>query len=279
MSWRRIKSVLLYDLGGPSITPEKIWGARPAFVIALLAFAAALIIDQLSLKYPISAPLPSPSPAATRIPVQFGIDTVDLGPKIRLTRFVPTFDIYPHQAVEGVDSRLYVAYYPDRPPGTWGMMGGEPSRVGILDDGRITNVKLPGDDVSAPINPATAYLIGLKDGMPVVQLYRPGQAPFAIITRSGAQALSAQPSGTQTPGPCIGFAGGRVCEATLGYRSVVFFALPGRAPFVVQSATFGVNDSPPQQRGDVRLEGGGPHRFLLVEYHLDDAECLEGYAP
>ena len=275
--WRRVRSALFQDLGGPSLIPTKVWGTRPVFPILLVVFVAALIIDQLALQYPIAAPVPSPSPAQT--PVHFGIDDVDLGPKIRLTRFTPTFDIYPNAAVEGADGRLYVTYYPNRPPQQWGFMGGEPSRIGVLDDGRITNIRLPGDDVSAPNNPATVNLIGLKDGMPVVELYRPGPGPEAVITPSGVRVLPASPSDIETPGPCIRFAGGTICQATLGHRSVVFFALPGRAPFVVQSSTYQVNDSSLPQLGDVRLEGGGAHRFLIVEYRFDDAECLEGYAP
>src|SRR5438132_3077539 len=88
-TWRRIKSFLFRDLGGPSLVPTSVWGTRPVFPIVLVTFLAALVIDQLSFQYPL--PIPKAPPAPSPSPPHFAIDDLDLGPQVRLTRFVPDF--------------------------------------------------------------------------------------------------------------------------------------------------------------------------------------------
>jgi len=163
------KSIWSRNLGGPSLFPSKVWGVRPGFRVVLLAVLAVLCIDQLALHTPVSVPAPRPSPSPTP-PPHFALDDLDLGPTVRLTRFFPDFDIYPGNAVEGADGQLYIAYYPDRPPPIWHQIGGEASRLGILNEGQITPIAVSHDKTFNAAQPSYGILdfAGLLKGMPVV---------------------------------------------------------------------------------------------------------------
>jgi hypothetical protein len=235
----------------------------------MLGIAVLLLaLDHVHLVPP--TPIAAPSPT-TRPAFHFALDDIDLGPRVRLTRFIPDFDIYPRSAIEGPDGKLYVAYYPNRPPYYWNTEGGEASRLGILDKGRITPIVLSKEETSGePLNPGRIDIVGLQQGQPVVSIIEPGpRERYVEITTHGIQTLQriAPTLEDQPWPPCIPFDGGKICDDHSTNRYRVKIDLPNHSPILVSAA------------GNVWLAGGGRHRFLLVEYDGGSAECLEGYAP
>ena len=277
-----MKSLWFREIGGPSIFPTKVWGARPGCLVALAAALAILFVDQLWLRSPVPVSmLPSGPPPP---PLHFAIDDVYLGPEVRLTRFTPTFE--PSRAVEAANGLLYIAYAPDWPPPRWHQIGGESSRLGVLDKGRIALTKVPPDI-------RTLDIVGLLNGMPVVAVYDAnGKTRIVSVGAHGLQPLSRLPTQLQYPPLCVPFAGGKICnEHELGlYSAVRITTRTGRSILVGgESYSYDVISYAQSTRltrtvteiGDVWLAGGGPHRFLLVEDQAGRgaAECLEGYAP
>jgi len=131
---------------------------------------------------------------------QFALDHVDLGPSIRLTRFTPDYDIYPVQnAVEGANGRLYVAYLPGRPPSQWGLIGGEASRVGTLDNGKMHSIHVSDNKTfnSDPPMQGLLWMEGLLNGMPVVRVREGNTWRHVLITNDGVRRLMTVPPGLQ----------------------------------------------------------------------------------
>jgi hypothetical protein len=264
--------------------------ARPPFLIAMIVALIALGINHYNLVRPIPVPTPRPTQAPVP-PPHFALDDIDLGPTVHITRFYPDFDIYPNNAVEGSDGNLYVAYYPNRPPWTWGFTGGEASRIGILDHGHIRPLNITRDDAEKEMHPGRMGIDGLYDGLPVVRI-NDGPAPRLVTLDNGAvMPFVGRPEQIFQGGPCIEFNGGTVCSKSEAYREVVLISLPHQSPILVVSATYLVDRSTVTKAGlhlkwkatevgDVRLEGGGRHHFLLLEYHFGQnaAECLEADA-
>jgi hypothetical protein len=258
-----------------------------ALVIALIAlgFSHLYIVRPVPIAPPQSTSSPAPPP-------HFALDDLDLGPAIRLTRFYPDFDLYPGRALEGADGNLYVAYYPNRPPDAWGFTGGEPSRLGILDGGKLTPLFLTKDDVAKSMNPGRIEIQGLENGQPVISINDGPTSQYMLVTGGSAQPLPDLPKTLKKSGPCIDFAGGTICEDSSTKGSAVRITLPNREPVLVVGASYPIDRSTvsnmglplkwqTSEIGDVWLEGGGHDRFLLVEYHPGQgaAECLEGFAP
>ena len=290
MGLEKVRALLFKDLGGPSLTPTRLWGARPLFVIVAIAMFAVLLVDRAWIQYPVAAPSPMPPPSPE--PIHFAIDDVDLGPRISLTRYVPDFDLYARAAIESSDGKLYLAYYPNRPPSTWGFTGGEASRIGILDRGRITPIDLPGDGPAQSMDPGLVELVGLKDGMPVVLVNNEKAPREYVMTPGGPRPLPGLPTFSQAFHPCVSFDSGTACEEDIDRRSAVLLDIPGIQKVLIRGAIFMVDRSglgpggaqmkwQIPDRGDVYLEGGGRHRLLILESHQaqDAAELLEVYAP
>jgi hypothetical protein len=266
---------------------------HPLLLIALAVAVLLLVVNAVRLA-PRSTALPASSPTTSP---HFAIDDLDLGPSVRLTRFVPDFDIYPGRAVEGADGLLYIAYYPHRPPLLWHQIGGEPSRLGILNEGRITQIAASRDKSFNEAFPLYGILefAGLLNGAPVV-LVREGAAAetfrFVAVSADGLRTLPAPPKQLQSPPTCAPFDGGKICdEQEPGrYTAVRITTRTGRSVLVGgERYSYDVISYAQSRRqtrsvteiGDVWLAGGGRHRFLLVEDHAGQgvAECLEGYVP
>ncbi|HEY7994582.1 MAG TPA: hypothetical protein VID24_10245 [Candidatus Eremiobacteraceae bacterium] len=235
-------------------------------------------------------PLTMPSPTAvlsahgsTR---HFTIDDIDLGPSVRLTRFRPDFDIYPGAAIEGADGKLYVAYYPNRPPEQWGFTGGEASRIGILEGGQIKPVALVAHEEKLEQNPGRVELLGLARGKPVVKSTDGGIDRYFMIGPHAVTESAQMPSSISRLWPCIPFDGGQVCDARDSRGYAVQFKIPGRPAQLVTGAIYTIERRTSSgelsrsfvDEGDVWFEGGGPGVFLVTEYHSnqDAAECLVG---
>lgn len=235
-------------------------------------------------------PLTMPSPASawpTPGPkLHFAIDDLDLGPSVRLTRFTPDFDIYPGSAVEGADGKLYVAYYPDRPPEQWGFEGGEASRLGVFEDDHIRPIQLVPHEEKLEMNPGRIDLLGLVHGKPVVRTNDAGVDRYFIVGPDGVSESSQMPSSIEHRWPCIRFGGGQVCDARAPRGFAVQFTIPGRTPQLVTGSIYTVERRTSSgelsrafvDEGDVVFEGGGPDVFLVTEYHASQeaAECLVG---
>ena len=283
MAWTKLKSLLGRDLGGPSLLPTKVWGARRGFTLVLVASLAVLAVDQAWLRTPPPPYKPPPSPTPTTAP-HFALDDIDLGPGVRLTRFYPNDNLFDGFAVEAGDGQLYVNYAAGLSPAQWGMEVPCCSAVGILNQGHITPLSLSPSSQKARQYLGSAHLEGLWRGMPIVHLADGTIAGnrYIAISPAGIVALPHRPPVSTRPSPCIGFDGGRVCNIMSGI-SEVSISLPGRANLLIKGARY--LDSPPYsgtpETGSVRLVGGGRHHFLLVEYHIgqDAAECLEGEVP
>jgi hypothetical protein len=265
---------------------------HPLLLVALIAAVLVLVVNYLR---PHSEVLPAASPVPAP---HFAIDDLDLGPTVRLTRFIPDFDVYPGRAVEGADGKLYIAYYPNRRPPQWHQIGGEPSRLGTLNDGRITPIAVSHDKTFNETIPMYGILdfAGLFNGLPVF-LVRDGPAGsrrYFVAGRGGLRSLpaSAYQSQVQSPPPCAPFDGGTICnEHEPGRYSAVRITTRSGRSILVGGVRYSYDvisyvRSRRQTRsvteiGDVWLAGGGRHRFLIVEDHAGDgtAECLEGYAP
>lgn len=264
-------------------------------LLLLVALAVAVLLLVFNSIRPTTRPIAQPSLSPTPRP-HYAIDDLDLGPTVHLTRFVPDFDIYPGRAVEGADGRLYLAYYPNRPPMLWHQIGGEPSRLGVLDEGRITPIAVSHDKTFNERFPTYGLLdfAGLLDGM-LVFLVREGPAQtirFVAVGRHGLRTLPGLPKGLRYPPPCAPFAGGTICDEYVPrlHTSVRITTRTGRS-FLVGGDRYSYDVISYSQSvrytrtvteiGDVWLVGGGRHRFLLVDDHagIGTAECLEGYAP
>lgn len=283
MYWAKLKSILGRDLGGPSLLPTKVWGVRRGFSFVLVASLAVLVFDQAWLRTPPPPYMPPPSPIPTPAP-HFALDDVDLGPGVQLTRFYPNDDVLDGRAIEGNDGRLYVNYPMGISPPQWGMEGPWPPHVGTLEAGHLRVIRF--DSRWPKATPEiSAEIEGLWHGMPVVRVrdsvteYR-----YVTITQTGIATLARRPPFSKLPWPCIGFDGGRVCQVmSSDGRWGISISLPGRDLMLVKGAPY-LMGRPYEGRpdtGSIKLVGGGPHHFLLVEYHIgqDAAECLEGYAP
>jgi len=270
---------------------RRIQRVHPILLVALALAVVLFVINSVR-------PQSDVQPAASPVPVlHFAIDDLDLGPRVRLTRFIPDFDIYPGRAVEGADGQLYIAYYPNRRPPQWHQIGGEPSRLGTLDDGRITPIAVSHDKAFNEPFPLYGILefAGLLNGEPVVLIREGSNAEtirFVAVSAHGLRTLPTPPKQLQSPPICAPFDGGTICdeEEPGRYTAVRITSRTGRSVLVGgERYSYDVSScvqSPCQTRrvteiGDVWLAGGGRHRFLIVEDHAGDgtAECIEGYAP
>lgn len=270
--------------------------AQRVHPLLLIALAVAVLLLVVNAIRPTSRPIALPAPSPTT-PPHFAIDDLDLGPSVRVTRFVPDFDIYPGRAVEGADGLLYVAYHPHRPPPLWHQIGGEPARLGILNEGRITPIAVSRDKTFNEAFPMYGILefAGLLNGAPVVIVREGANAEtirFVAVSKNGTRTLPGQPKQLQSPPRCAPFNGGTICdEQEPGRYTAVRIATRGGRSILVGGERYSYDvisyaHSERQTRsvteiGDVWLAGGGRHRFLLVEDHAGQgvAECLEGYAP
>jgi len=271
---------------------DRVRRVHPLLLFALAAAVLVLAVNNVRLE---PRPLVRPLPSSTS-PSHFAIDDLDLGPAVRLTHFVPDFEIYPRHAVEGADGQLYIAYYPDRPPPLWHQMGGQASRLGKLNEGRITPITVSHDKTFNEVNPSFGLLDfeGLVDGMPVFAVSE-GTAQTIRLVRvdtHGLRTLLNPPRHLRNPPLCAPFDGGKICdEHEPGrYIAVRITTRTGRSILVGgERYTYDVisyTQTHQQIRrvteiGDVWLAGGGRHRFLLVEDHAGQgiAACLEGYVP
>lgn len=275
--------MLVRDLGGPALLPTKVWGARRGFTVVLVASLAVLAVDQAWLRTPQPPYKPPPSPAPTQAP-HFALDDIDLGPEVRLTRFYPNDNLWDGNAVEAGDGQLYVNYNPTVSPAQWGMEVPCCSAVAILTRGHMTPIRFPASSQNSAQYVGSAWLEGLWHGLPVVHLADGTKAGdrYVTVSASGISALPHRPPLSRRSSPCIGFDGGRICNAMSGANWEVSISLPGRDTLLVRGARY--LDGPPysgtSEIGNVKLIGGGRHHFLLVEYHIgqDAAECLEGDA-
>jgi len=236
-----------------------------------------------------STPVPTPRP-------RFALDQVDLGPSVRLTRFTPDFDIDPVKggAVEAADGRLYVAYLPGHPPSEWSGVGtGSPSRIGILDDGKIHPVHVSDDKKfnRDPPLPGLVFMEGVYDGMPVVRIRQDDAWSYVLITHDDARPLMTLPPTLQQWKPCIPFGGGSMCQIEIGlsHAEAVRVTMRDGRSVIIGGGPYTVTiPSTPTELGttytdteNVVLAGGGRHRFLLDEYHPGQfaGEELEGFSP
>ncbi len=283
-------SPLRYHLG---VTVDRVLRVHPLLLAALAVALLLLVVNDV---HPFASPAERPSSTPTP-PPHFAIDDLDLGPQVRLTRFVPDFDIYPGRAVEGADGQLYIAYYPNRRPPLWHQTGGEPSRLGILNEGRITPIAVSHDKSFNEPFPLYGILefAGLLNGAPVVLVREGANAEtirFVAVSSDGLRTLPAPPKQLQSPPACAPFDGGSICdEHEPGrYSAVRITTRSGRSILVGgERYSYDVVSYAKSRRqirtvteiGDVWLAGGGRHRFLIVEDHAGNgsAECLEGYAP
>jgi hypothetical protein len=265
---------------------------RPEFLIALIAVVTIFAVNLVYISHQVPVVRPEPTSGPT-IPPLFTIDYVDLGQRVHLTRFVPDFDVYWGNAVEGADSRLYVAYYPNRPPRDWGFTGGEASRIGILENGHMHPILVSRDkELNSQSPPAgSIQLEGLDDGMPVIKVREEYRERLVVVGTHGVTTIRSLSGRLQGLSPCIPFAGGRICNDDRPYDFAVSVAIPGQPYAVIHGAGYSVDrfsiannirhDSFGWETGDVELIGGGRHSFLLCENHggQELGECLEGSAP
>lgn len=253
--------------------------ARPLFVVAL---GAALVVLGASTSFvtePLPPLAPSPSPSSPSPPPHFALDDLDLGPSIRLTRFYPDFDIYRGAAVEGADGRLYIEYFPNRPPPQWSLEGGEASRLGVFEGGRIQPVRLePGED-KLSMDSGRISIIGLSRGVPIVQAHDVGVDRFFALRSSGPTPIRKPATIERMTWPCRGFDAGQICQASEGNWEVIEFRPRERRPFRLAASIYPVaNESGGLERGELWLEGAGPDYFFVTENHpgQNAAECLIG---
>jgi hypothetical protein len=282
VAWAALKAALVKDLGGPSLLPTRIWGVRRAFTITLAALLVALAADQAWLRHPVAMQRPAPSPSPSPAP-HFALDDVDLGPRVQLTRFYPSGDLFDGYAIEAGDGRFYVDYGRTLSPAQWDMEGPPPMELAMLSGGLVTAIRFSSIDSKAGVGDVSEDLEGLWHGMPVVHVHDGAAVAerWIAIGSAGMTTFARRPPSTKWTWPCVDFGGGRVCQVMSGRRWAVSISLPGRdrvslggAPYVMGPPYEGRPDM-----GEIKLVGGGPHNFLLVEYHQgqDAAECLEGH--
>lgn len=230
-------------------------------------------------------PPPSPSPSP-----HFALDDLDLGPNVRLTRFHPDFDAFFSVAVEGADGKLYLAYGTEKLPEMWGHTGEITSGFGVFDGSSVRPIDLMamGDKDYVGLEGRVDF-VGFSDGVPVVRDENGKGEHYFLLSANGPAAASKPYVISQRSSPCVPFGGGRICESTKGRWSAIDFEVPGRKPVLMAGAIYTVDErstSIPDTgivhsvvaHGDVQVEGGGRHVFLVTEYHprQGTAECLVG---
>ena len=272
------------------MSADRVHRVHPLLLIALAVALLWLVANNVR---PPSYSIPRPSSSPTT-PPHFEIDDLDLGPTVRLTRFVPDFDMISGLAVEGADEQLYIAYSPDRPPSQWHQMGGYPSRLGILREGRITPIAISNDKPLPAISPTNVFVDfqGILNGMPAYIVRDDRQKTIRMLVGSH-EVHALPPTKELADAPlCAPFDGGSICNEHVPalHTSVRITTREGRSILIGGGQyTYDVNSYAQSKEQiqhvteapDVWLAGGGRHRFLLVEEHAgpETAECIEGFAP